>query len=41
MKSPMSAAMSGRFTGNLKSRFDDLAVAFSADGLPLLQGAAA
>jgi 3-hydroxy-9,10-secoandrosta-1,3,5(10)-triene-9,17-dione monooxygenase reductase component len=33
--------LSGRFTGNLKSRFDDLAVAFSADGLPLLQGAAA
>ena len=33
--------LSARFTGNQKSRFEDLAVAFSADGLPLLQGAAA
>jgi nucleotidyltransferase/DNA polymerase involved in DNA repair len=30
-----------RFTGKLKNRFDDLAVNFSAEGLPLLQGAAA
>jgi 3-hydroxy-9,10-secoandrosta-1,3,5(10)-triene-9,17-dione monooxygenase reductase component len=33
--------LSARFTGKLKNRFEDLAVAFSADGLPLLQGAAA
>ena len=33
--------LSARFTGTQKSRFEDLAVAFSADGLPLLQGAAA
>lgn len=30
-----------RFTGQPKNRFEDLAIAFSADGLPLLQGAAA
>jgi 3-hydroxy-9,10-secoandrosta-1,3,5(10)-triene-9,17-dione monooxygenase reductase component len=30
-----------RFTGKQKNRFEDLTVAFSADGLPLLQGAAA
>ncbi|MGV7213254.1 flavin reductase family protein [Bradyrhizobium sp. UFLA05-112] len=33
--------LSRRFTGQSKNRFEDLAVAFSADGLPLLQGAAA
>jgi 3-hydroxy-9,10-secoandrosta-1,3,5(10)-triene-9,17-dione monooxygenase reductase component len=33
--------LSARFTGKLKNRFADLAVAFSAEGLPLLQGAAA
>jgi 3-hydroxy-9,10-secoandrosta-1,3,5(10)-triene-9,17-dione monooxygenase reductase component len=35
--------LSARFTGKskLKNRFEDLAIAFSADGLPLLQGAAA
>jgi 3-hydroxy-9,10-secoandrosta-1,3,5(10)-triene-9,17-dione monooxygenase reductase component len=33
--------LSARFTGNQQTRFEDLAVAFSADGLPLLQGAAA
>lgn len=33
--------LSARFTGLVKTRFDDLALAFSADGLPLLQGAAA
>jgi 3-hydroxy-9,10-secoandrosta-1,3,5(10)-triene-9,17-dione monooxygenase reductase component len=33
--------LSARFTGTQRSRFEDLAVAFSADGLPLLQGAAA
>jgi len=33
--------LSARFTGTEKNRFEDLAVAFSADGLPLLQGAAA
>jgi 3-hydroxy-9,10-secoandrosta-1,3,5(10)-triene-9,17-dione monooxygenase reductase component len=33
--------LSARFTGTQKKRFDDLAVAFNADGLPLLQGAAA
>jgi len=33
--------LSHRFTGQLKNRFEDLAPAFSADGLPLLQGAAA
>ena len=33
--------LSARFTGKQKNRFEDLAVAFSADGLPLLQGAAA
>ena len=33
--------LSARFTGRQGRRFDDLALAFSADGLPLLQGAAA
>lgn len=33
--------LSARFTGRQKNRFDDLALAFSAEGLPLLQGAAA
>jgi len=33
--------LSARFTGQPNNRFDDLAIAFSADGLPLLQGAAA
>ena len=33
--------LSARFTGKLKNRFDDLAIAFSTEGLPLLQGAAA
>ncbi len=33
--------LSARFTGEQKRRFDNLAVAFSADGLPLLTGAAA
>src|SRR4029450_8447710 len=33
--------LSARFTGNQQNRFEDIAVAFSADGLPLLQGAAA
>jgi 3-hydroxy-9,10-secoandrosta-1,3,5(10)-triene-9,17-dione monooxygenase reductase component len=33
--------LSARFTATQGSRFEDLAVAFSADGLPLLQGAAA
>ena len=33
--------LSARFTGKHKNRFEDLAVAFSPDGLPLLQGAAA
>ena len=33
--------LSARFTGKQTNRFDDLAVAFSAEGLPLLQGAAA
>ncbi|WP_036047885.1 flavin reductase family protein [Bradyrhizobium sp. Tv2a-2] len=33
--------LSARFTGKQKNRFEDLAVAFSSDGLPLLQGAAA
>jgi 3-hydroxy-9,10-secoandrosta-1,3,5(10)-triene-9,17-dione monooxygenase reductase component len=33
--------LSHRFTGQPKNRFEDLALAFSADGLPLLQGAAA
>jgi 3-hydroxy-9,10-secoandrosta-1,3,5(10)-triene-9,17-dione monooxygenase reductase component len=33
--------MPARFTVKLENRFDDLAVALSADGLPLLQGAAA
>jgi 3-hydroxy-9,10-secoandrosta-1,3,5(10)-triene-9,17-dione monooxygenase reductase component len=32
--------LSVRFTERLKNRFEDLAVAFSSDGLPLLQGAA-
>jgi 3-hydroxy-9,10-secoandrosta-1,3,5(10)-triene-9,17-dione monooxygenase reductase component len=32
---------SGRFTEAGKKRFDDIAVDFSADGLPLLRGAAA
>ena len=33
--------LSARFTGQLKNRFDDLAVAFTPDGVPLLQDAAA
>lgn len=33
--------LSARFTERLKNRFQDLALAFSTDGLPLLQGAAA
>ena len=33
--------LSARFTGRQSNRFEDLAVAFSADGLPLLEGAAA
>ena len=33
--------LSARFTGRLKNRFEDLAITFSTDGLPLLQGAAA
>ena len=33
--------LSARFTGKLKNRFDELDITFSADGLPLLQGAAA
>jgi flavin reductase (DIM6/NTAB) family NADH-FMN oxidoreductase RutF len=33
--------LSARFTGKQKNRFEDLAVAFSGDGLPLLEGAAA
>lgn len=33
--------LSTRFTGRQKNRFDDLALAFSAEGLPLLTGAAA
>ena len=33
--------LSARFTGKRKNRFEALTVAFSADGLPLLQGAAA
>jgi 3-hydroxy-9,10-secoandrosta-1,3,5(10)-triene-9,17-dione monooxygenase reductase component len=33
--------MSARFTRQTKNRFEDLAVAFGPDGLPLLQGAAA
>jgi 3-hydroxy-9,10-secoandrosta-1,3,5(10)-triene-9,17-dione monooxygenase reductase component len=33
--------LSRRFTGQLQNRFDDLALTFSADRLPLLQGAAA
>lgn len=33
--------LSARFTGTPQERFDDLPVTFSADGLPLLQGAAA
>ena len=33
--------LSARFTGRQKNRFEDLAVSFSTDGLPLLQGAAA
>jgi flavin reductase (DIM6/NTAB) family NADH-FMN oxidoreductase RutF len=32
--------LSVRFTERLKNRFEDLAVAFSSDRLPLLQGAA-
>jgi flavin reductase (DIM6/NTAB) family NADH-FMN oxidoreductase RutF len=35
------SGLSARFTGALKSRFEDLALGFSADGLPLLQDAAA
>ena len=33
--------LSARFTGQPNNRFEDLAIAFSADGLPLLEGAAA
>jgi 3-hydroxy-9,10-secoandrosta-1,3,5(10)-triene-9,17-dione monooxygenase reductase component len=33
--------LSGRFTEAGKNRFEDIAVDFSADGLPLLRGAAA
>jgi 3-hydroxy-9,10-secoandrosta-1,3,5(10)-triene-9,17-dione monooxygenase reductase component len=33
--------LSVRFTGKQRNRFEDLAVGFSADGLPLLEGAAA
>jgi 3-hydroxy-9,10-secoandrosta-1,3,5(10)-triene-9,17-dione monooxygenase reductase component len=33
--------LSARFTGKLKDRFEDLAVSLSAEGLPLLKGAAA
>ena len=33
--------LAARFTATQKDRFEDLAVAFSPDGLPLLQGAAA
>ena len=33
--------LSARFTGKQQNRFDDLALAFSSDGLPLLEGAAA
>jgi len=33
--------LSARFTAKQKNRFEDIAVAFSADGLPLLEGAAA
>jgi flavin reductase (DIM6/NTAB) family NADH-FMN oxidoreductase RutF len=33
--------LSTRFTGRRKNRFEDLAVAFSPDELPLLEGAAA
>ncbi len=33
--------LSARFTRELKNRFENLAIAFSADGLPLLRGAAA
>jgi flavin reductase (DIM6/NTAB) family NADH-FMN oxidoreductase RutF len=33
--------LSTRFTRKLKNRFDDLTIDFSADGLPLLYGAAA
>ncbi|MCS3932076.1 flavin reductase (DIM6/NTAB) family NADH-FMN oxidoreductase RutF [Bradyrhizobium elkanii] len=33
--------LSARFTGKQRNRFEDVAVAFSADGLPLLEGAAA
>lgn len=33
--------LSARFTGRQRNRFEDLALTFSADGLPLLEGAAA
>jgi 3-hydroxy-9,10-secoandrosta-1,3,5(10)-triene-9,17-dione monooxygenase reductase component len=33
--------LSVRFTGKQNNRFADIAIAFSADGLPLLEGAAA
>ena len=33
--------LSARFTGKQKNRFENLAVAYSADDLPLLEGAAA
>ena len=33
--------LSARFTGKQGNRFEDIAVAFTDDGLPLLQGAAA
>ena len=32
--------LSVRFTGKQNSRFEDIALAFSSDGLPLLEGAA-
>src|SRR5262249_27039466 len=35
------SALSARFTGTLEHRFDDLSIAFSVDGLPLIQGTAA
>ena len=33
--------LSARFNGKQSKRFDDIAIAFSAEGLPLLEGAAA
>jgi 3-hydroxy-9,10-secoandrosta-1,3,5(10)-triene-9,17-dione monooxygenase reductase component len=35
------SGLSARFTGKQINRFDGLAIAFSAEGLPLLEGAAA